>query len=34
MLWVLPPAAIARDRALIGATILLTAFQAVNGVPV
>ncbi|MCL4287236.1 MAG: polyprenol phosphomannose-dependent alpha 1,6 mannosyltransferase MptB [Thermoleophilia bacterium] len=34
VLWVLPPAAISRDRALIGATILLTAFQAVNGVAV
>jgi hypothetical protein len=34
LLWLLPPAAISRDRALIGATILLTAFQAVNGVPV
>lgn len=33
VLWALPPAAISRDRALIGATILLTAFQAVNGVP-
>jgi len=34
VLWVLPSAAISRDRPLIGATILLTAFQAINGVAV
>jgi hypothetical protein len=34
LIWVLPVAAISRDRVLIGATILLTAFQAINGVPV
>jgi hypothetical protein len=34
VLWALPAVAISRDRALIGATILLTALQAVNGVPV
>lgn len=34
LIWVLPVAAISRDRALIGATILLTAFQAINGVAV
>ncbi|HET6830112.1 MAG TPA: glycosyltransferase 87 family protein [Solirubrobacterales bacterium] len=34
LIWVLPVAAISRDRVLIGATILMTAFQAINGVPV
>jgi len=34
LIWVIPVAAISRDRALIGATILLTAFQAINGVAV
>ena len=34
LIWLLPVAAISRDRVLIGATILLTVFQAVNGIPV
>ncbi len=34
LIWLLPVAAIARDRVLIGATILLTVFQAANGIPV
>ena len=34
LIWLLPLAAIARDRALIWATILLTVFQVVNAVPV
>jgi hypothetical protein len=33
LIWLLPMAAIARDRALVGATILLTVFQVINGVP-
>ena len=33
LIWLLPVAAISRDRALIGATILMTVFQAVNGIP-
>ena len=33
LIWVLPVAAISRDRLLIGATILLTVFQAINGIP-
>ncbi|MFN8111621.1 MAG: polyprenol phosphomannose-dependent alpha 1,6 mannosyltransferase MptB [Solirubrobacterales bacterium] len=32
LIWVLPVAAISRDRLLIGATILLTVFQAINGI--
>ena len=32
LIWVLPVAAISRDRVLIGATILMTVFQAVNGI--
>ena len=34
LIWLLPLAAVARDRPLIVATVLLTAFQAVNAVPV
>jgi hypothetical protein len=34
LIWLLPAAAISRDRILIGATILLTLFQVINGVPV
>ena len=34
LIWLLPVAAISRDRVLIGATILLTVFQAINGIPV
>jgi len=34
LIWLLPVAAISRDRVLIGATILLTVFQTVNGIPV
>ena len=34
LIWVLPLAAVSRDRALIAATVLLTAFQAINAVPV
>ena len=33
LIWLLPVAAIARDRLLVGATILLTVFQVINGVP-
>ena len=33
LIWVLPVAAISRDRVLIGATILMTVFQAINGIP-
>ncbi len=33
LIWLLPVAAISRDRLLIGATILLTVFQVINGVP-
>ena len=34
VIWLLPVAAISRDRALIGATILFTVFQAINTIPV
>jgi len=34
LVWLVPVAAISRDRALIGATILLTVFQAINAIPV
>ena len=34
LIWLLPLAAISRDRILIGATILLTVFQVINGVPI
>jgi alpha-1,6-mannosyltransferase len=34
LIWLLPLAAVSRDRALIGATIVITIFQAINGVPV
>lgn len=34
LIWVLPVAALSRDRVLIGATILLTLFQAINAIPV
>ena len=34
LIWLLPLAAISRDRILIGATILLTLFQVINGVPI
>ena len=34
LIWLLPLAAISRDRVLIGATVLLTLFQVVNAVPV
>ncbi len=34
LIWLLPVAAISRDRVLIGATIALTIFQAINGVPI
>ncbi len=34
LIWLLPIAAISRDRLLIGATILLTVFQVINGVPI
>ena len=34
LIWLVPVAAIARDRALIAATILFTFFQVINGVPV
>ena len=34
LIWLLPVAAISRDRVLIGATILMTVFQAINGIPV
>ena len=34
LIWLLPVAAISRDRVLIGATIVLTIFQAINGVPI
>jgi len=33
LIWLLPVVAIARDRLLVGATILLTVFQVINGVP-
>ena len=33
LIWLLPLVAISRDRVLIGATILLTVFQATNGCP-
>ena len=34
LIWLLPLAAISRDRALVAATVLLTLFQVPNGVPV
>ena len=34
LIWLLPLAAISRDRILVGATILLTLFQVINGVPI
>lgn len=34
LIWLLPLAAISRDRALIACTVALTVFQVVNGVPV
>ena len=34
VIWLLPVAAISRDRALIGATILFTVFQAINAIPI
>jgi hypothetical protein len=34
VIWLLPLAAVSRDRWLIAATIALTLFQAVNAVPV
>ena len=34
LIWLLPVAAISRDRALLVATAVLTVFQAVNAVPV
>lgn len=34
VIWVLPLAALARDRALVAAALALTAFQAVNAVPI
>ncbi len=34
LIWLLPVAAISRDRVLIGATILFTVFQAINAIPV
>jgi len=34
LIWLLPVAAVSRDRALIAATVALTVFQAVNAVPV
>jgi hypothetical protein len=33
VIWALPLAAIARDRALVAATVALSAYQVVNGVP-
>jgi hypothetical protein len=33
LIWLLPLAAIGRDRALIAASVALTAFQAINSVP-
>ncbi len=33
LIWLLPLAAIARDRPLVGASVALTAFQAINSVP-
>lgn len=33
LIWLLPLAAIARDRALLAASMLLTAFQVANGIP-
>ncbi len=33
VIWLLPVAAICRDRVLIGATILFTVFQAINAIP-
>ena len=34
LIWLLPAAAISRDRVLIGATIVLTIFQVINGIPI
>jgi Glycosyltransferase family 87 len=34
LVWLVPVAAVSRDRALIGATILITVFQAINAIPV
>ncbi len=34
LIWVLPLAAVSRDRLLIGGTVLLTLFQVANGIPV
>ena len=34
LIWLLPLAAISRDRTLIGATVALTLFQVANAVPV
>jgi hypothetical protein len=34
LIWVLPLAAVSRDRLLIAATVALTGFQAINSVPV
>jgi hypothetical protein len=34
LIWVLPFAAVSRDRLLIGGTVLLTLFQVANGIPV
>ncbi len=34
VIWVLPLAAVSRDRPLIAATVLLTLFQAINAVPI
>lgn len=34
LIWLLPPAAVSRDRALIAGAAALTAFQAINAVPV
>lgn len=34
LIWLLPLAAISRDRILLGATVLLTVFQTINAIPV
>lgn len=34
VIWVLPLAAVSRDRALVGATLALTAFQLINRIPI
>ena len=34
VIWLLPVAAISRDRVLVAATILFTVFQAINAIPV